>query len=135
MRRWLFKSDPETYAFSQLKRDRKTVWDGVANPLARIHLRSIERGDSILFYHSGNERAVVGVMTAISGPKPDPASNDLKAVVVEVKFAKEFATPVTLEQIKNDSLFADWDLLRQHRLSVLPVNEKHWARIEQLSKK
>jgi predicted RNA-binding protein with PUA-like domain len=133
MQRWLFKSEPSDYSISDLKRNRRTIWSGIRNAMARIHLRSVARGDLILFYHTGEEKAVVGVMKAIRGPKADPASEDEKAVAVEVAFVKAFATPVTLAAIKADPVFAEFDLVRQTRLSVMPVSEKHWRRIEQLA--
>jgi predicted RNA-binding protein with PUA-like domain len=133
MQRWLFKSEPGAYSISDLKRDGRTTWNGIRNAMARIHLRSVSKGDRILFYHTGAEKAVVGVMRAINGPKRDPESDDPKAVALEVEFSQEFATPVTLQQIKKDRAFAGWDLVRTSRLSVMPVTEKQWKRIEQLS--
>ena len=133
MQRWLFKSEPGSYSISDLKRDGRTTWSGVSNALARIHLRSISRGDQILFYHTGSVKAVVGVMEAIGGPKRDSESDDPKAVAVEVQFSQAFATAVTLQKIKKDRAFADWDLVRKPRLSVMPVNEKQWKRVGQLA--
>jgi predicted RNA-binding protein with PUA-like domain len=133
MQRWLFKSEPSDYSIFDLKRDGRTTWNGIRNAVARNHLRSVSQGDPILFYHTGAEKAVVGVMRAITGPKNDPESDDPKAVALEVEFYQTFATPVTLQQIKKDRAFAGWDLVRISRLSVMPVNEKQWKRIEQLS--
>jgi predicted RNA-binding protein with PUA-like domain len=133
MQRWLFKSEPSCYSISDLERDTTTTWDGISNAMARIHLRNVRKGDLIFFYHTGKERAIVGIMEAVSGGHPDANSNDAKAVVVQVAFRKAFMTPVTLEQIKTDRIFSGWDLIRQSRLSVMPVNEKQWRRILQLA--
>jgi len=132
MQRWLFKSDPDEYGISNLKKDGQTTWTGIANPTARLHLRTVMAGDPILIYHTGKEKAVVGLAEAVSGPIPDPTKKDDKAVAVEIRFAKEFAKQLPLTQIKADPVFAKWDLVKQSRLSVMPVNEKEWARIMQL---
>lgn len=133
MQRWLFKSEPSCYSIADLERDSQTVWNGISNAMARIHLRRVEPGDLILFYHTGNVRAVVGVMKANSGPMPDADSDDEKAVAVQVSYIKAFREPVSLDQIRKEKEFATSDLLRQTRLSVLPVTEKQWQRIEQLA--
>src|SRR5438445_5785881 len=83
MARWLFKSEPSCYSFDDLRRDGATLWDGITNALARKHLRSVRPGDQILFYHTGDEKAVVGIMKAASGPQPDPHADDEKAVAIE----------------------------------------------------
>jgi len=132
MQRWLFKSDPDEYGISNLKKDGQTTWTGIANPTARLHLRTVMAGDPILIYHKNKKKAVVGLAEAVSGPIPDPTKKDDKAVAVEIRFAKEFAKQVPLTQIKADPVFAKWDLVKQSRLSVMPVNEKEWARIMQL---
>ena len=133
MQRWLFKSEPSCYSISDLERDATTTWDGISNAMARIHLRNVKKGDQILFYNTGKERAIVGIMEAASGGQPDVNSKDAKAVVVQVAFHKAFMTPVTLEQIKKDRTFSGWDLIKQSRLSVVPVSEKQWRRIVQLA--
>jgi len=133
MQCWLFKSEPSDYSIFDLKRDGRTTWNGIRNAMARNHLRGVSRGDRILFYHTGDEKAVVGIMKAVTDAQKDPDSDDPKAVAVEVKFSQVFATPVTLAQIKKDRAFAGWDLVRTSRLSVMPVNEKQWKRIEQLA--
>src|SRR2546423_12988156 len=134
MARWLFKSEPDCYSFADLRRDGSTLWDGVTNALARKHLRGVQRGDEILFYHTGDEKAVVGVMKATSGPQPDPTPDDAKAVVVEVKPVKALAQPVRLARVKADPLLASWDLVRLSRLSVMPVTDAQWQRIEELAR-
>jgi predicted RNA-binding protein with PUA-like domain len=130
---WLFKEEPEHYSFADLQRDGKTLWSGVSNALARQHLRNVKRGDRVLFYHTGKEKAVVGVMRVTAGPRPDPEDDDPKGVAVEVAAVKELPRPVTLTAIKADPVFKDWELVRLSRLSVMPVTEAQWQRIEELS--
>jgi predicted RNA-binding protein with PUA-like domain len=131
---WLFKQEPGCYSFANLERDRTTLWDGVSNNLARQNLRQVKRGDRILFYHTGKDKAVVGEMVAQSDPRPDPKDEDPKAVVVEVRALKRLQHPVALASIKGDPQLASWDLVRLPRLSVVPVTESQWRRVEELSK-
>ena len=130
---WIFKQEPTCYSFSDLLRDGRTVWDGVGNALARKNLRQIKRCDLILFYHTGKEKAVVGVMRAAADARDAPTADDPKAVVVEVELVKPLPRPVTLAEIKNDPVLADWDFVRLPRLSVTPTTESQWKRIEKLS--
>lgn len=132
---WLFKTEPSTYAWADLERDKKTVWDGVENTTALKHIRSIHKGDVALIYHTGDERQAVGVAEITTAPYPDPKAGDPKLVVVDIKIRKKLAMPVSLNTIKLDPAFAGWDLLRISRLSVVPTPEAMWKRIEQLSKK
>jgi predicted RNA-binding protein with PUA-like domain len=134
MLHWLFKSEPDCYSFDDLETDRVTLWDGITNALARKHLREIKPGDKIWFYHTGNERAIVGVMEAVSGPKPDPNDDDPKSVVIAVKPLRKLKHPVTLERIKDDAHLANWDLVRLSRLWVVPVSPEQWRRVEELAK-
>jgi predicted RNA-binding protein with PUA-like domain len=133
MARWLLKTEPSTYCFDQLVKDKKTTWDGVANATALQHLRAMKKGDAVLIYHTGGEKAAVGVAEVASNPYPDPKQDDEKLVVVDLKPKRRLARPVTLPQIKADPAFAGWDLLRIGRLSVVPVPDTMWARIEALS--
>ncbi len=130
---WLFKEEPEHYSFTNLERDKETLWDGVSNNLARLHLRKVQKGDRILFYHTGKEKAVVAEMIAQSGPMRDPRDPDPKAVVVKVKPLRRLPAPVPLSRIKQDKLLRDWDLVRNSRLSVMPVSEAQWKRVMELS--
>jgi predicted RNA-binding protein with PUA-like domain len=134
MSRWLFKTEPDCYSFADLQRDGRTVWDGITNALARIHLRDVEPGDLIWCYHTSDERAIVGVMKAVSGPRPDPNEDDPKSVVVDVEPVRKLARPVTLAEVKADPALADWGLVRNSRLSVVPVSMEQWRRVEQLVK-
>ncbi len=130
---WLFKEEPETYSFSELERDGATTWSGVTNALAQKHLRAVKPGDHIFFYHTGGERAVVGLMEAVTDPKPDPDDPTGKRVVVTVKPVRRFKNPVTLATIKADKAFAGWELVRLARLSVMPVPADLWKKIETLA--
>ena len=134
MARWLLKTEPSTYSFDQLVKDKKTTWDGVANATALKHIRAMKKGDVALIYHTGDERAAVGVAEITSNPYPDPKEGDDKLVVVDLKPKKKLKSPVTLSDIKADPAFAGWDFLRIGRLSVVPVPDPMWSRIEELSK-
>ena len=130
---WLFKQEPTCYSFADLRRDGRTVWDGVGNALARQHLRQVKRGDRVLFYHTGKEKAVVGVMRAAADARPAPTPDDPGAVVVEVEPVRALPRPVTLAEIKADKLLAEWELVRLPRLSVMPATESQWRRVEELA--
>jgi predicted RNA-binding protein with PUA-like domain len=134
MAQWLVKEEPEHYGYDQLERDRKTVWAGVKNPLAQKHLRGIKRGDRIFYYHTGKEKAVVAVAKAASDAYPDPSDESGKLYVVDVVPEKKLARPVTLAEIKADAAFSGFALVRMSRLSVMPVSDAEWARIEKLSR-
>ena len=124
---WLMKSDPETYSYADLERDKKTVWDGVSNNLALKHLRSMKRGDQVLIYHSGKEKALVGIAEIVSAPYPDPKKNNPKLVVVEVVPKRRLAHPISLSEIKLKRKWKDFELLRMPSLSVMPVTEAVWV--------
>jgi predicted RNA-binding protein with PUA-like domain len=134
MSRWLFKSEPDCYSYADLERDGATLWDGVTNALARKHLREVQPGDKIWFYHTGDEKVIVGLMEAVGGPQTDPNDDDPKSVVVEVKPIRKLKHPVSLARIKAEPSLADWALVRNSRLSVVPVSLEQWRRVEQLVK-
>jgi predicted RNA-binding protein with PUA-like domain len=134
MAQWLVKEEPEHYSYDQLEKDRKTVWAGVRNPLAQKHLRSIRKGDRIFYYHTGKEKAVVGMARAAGDADPDPNDKTGKQYVVDVTAETKLPRPVTLAEIKADRSFADFPLVRMSRLSVMPVTDKEWARIEKMSR-
>lgn len=134
MAQWLVKEEPDHYGYGQLERDRKTVWAGVKNPLAQKHLRSIRRGDRIFYYHTGKEKSVVATAKAASDAYPDPADKSGKLFVVDIVPEKALARPVTLAEIKADKAFASFPLVRMSRLSVMPVTDDEWTRIETLSR-
>jgi predicted RNA-binding protein with PUA-like domain len=133
MAQWLVKEEPEHYSYDQLERDRKTVWAGVRNPLAQKHLRGIQKGDRIFYYHTGKEKAVVAIARAIGNAYPDPDDASGKSYVVDVAPLERLRRPVTLGEIKADKAFASFPLVRMARLSVMPVTDTEWARIERLS--
>jgi predicted RNA-binding protein with PUA-like domain len=130
---WLLKTEPSDYSWDDLVRDGKTTWDGVANNTALIHLRAMQPGDLAIIYHTGDERAAVGLAEIVSPPYPDPKANDPKLVVVDLKPGKKLPTPVTLAQIKSDPIFKGWDLLRIGRLSVVPVPATMWKHLLKLA--
>jgi predicted RNA-binding protein with PUA-like domain len=129
---WLFKEEPDHYSYADLERDKSTLWTGVANPLARKHLRSVKPGDRILYYHTGKERAIVGEMRVAEAPTQEPDSDDASAVAVKVEPVGRWPKPLTLERIKQDKTLATWELVRLPRLSVMPVTAAQWQRLEQL---
>jgi len=130
---WLLKTEPDAYSWDDLARDKKTRWEGVNNALALKHIRTIKKGDLALIYHTGDERAAVGIAEITTGPYADPNEKDERIVVVDLKAKKKLARPVTLAEFKADRAFAGWDLLRIGRLSVVPVPPAMWERIEQLA--
>ena len=131
--RWLFKTEPTAYSFQRLQKDRRTVWDGVKNNLALKNLRDIKRGDEILIYHTGSEKAAVGIARAISASYPDPQNKDPKLLVVEIQVDKPLARPVTLAEMKANAKLKNFDLVRLPRLSIMPVSEEQWEIIEELA--
>jgi predicted RNA-binding protein with PUA-like domain len=130
---WLVKEEPTHYGFDELVRDKKAIWSGVRNALAQKHLRAIHKGDRIFYYHTGDEKAVVGIAKAMSEPYPDPEDPSGKYVAVDVAPVTRLPRPVTLAQIKADTAFKDFALVRIGRLSVMPVTDAQWARIERMA--
>jgi len=124
---WLLKSEPDCYAWAQMQLDRRTHWDGVASPAAQKHLRDVRVGDEAFFYHTGDERAIVGLVKVVKAPYPDPevpgitAAGDPKGVLIDIAPVKAAKTPVTLAAIKADPRFAEFLLVKISRLGVLPV--------------
>jgi predicted RNA-binding protein with PUA-like domain len=123
---WLFKEEPTSYSYDALVKDRKTTWSGVKNPLAQKHLRSVKKGDRIFYYHTGNEKAVVGIARAVTDAYPDPKDKTGKASVVDVAPEAKLERAVTLAEIKEDRKFATFPLTRLPRLSVMPVSNDEW---------
>lgn len=128
---FLLKTEPDDYSFEDLKRDNSTVWDGVGNYAALKHMREARKGDLALIYHTGRERAVVGVARIISDAYPDPQRDDgdPKFVVFDVEPVEPLETPVTLKEIKDDDTFDGSDLVRQARLSAMVLPPEQWERI------
>ena len=133
---WLAKqepSGPRGYNFENLKKDKTTIWDGVHNNLALKHMREMKSGDLVLFYHTGSERQAVGIMQITSNPYPNPEENFERFIVVNVKYKKTLKRPVTLDEIKKNIKFKDWELVRISRLSVMPVPKLVWDEILKIS--
>jgi predicted RNA-binding protein with PUA-like domain len=131
--RWLLKTEPSEYSFDDLLKAKSGTWDGVTNAVALKHIRSMNKGDPAIIYHTGDERSCIGLATISSAPYADPNENDPKLVVVDLKPGKRLAHPVTLATIKADPAFAGWDLLRIGRLSVVPVPDGMWDRLMELA--
>ena len=127
---WLVKEEPTHYGFDTLLEDKKAVWSGVRNALAQKHLRTMKRGDRIFYYNTGDERAIVGSAKAVSDPYPDPDDASGNYVAIDIAPVKRLPRPVTLAEIKTDAAFKSFPLVRIARLSVMPVADAEWARIE-----
>lgn len=132
MGKWLLKTEPGTYGWEDLVRDKRTTWDGVANAAALKNIRAMKKGDLAMIYHTGDVKAVIGVAEIASDPYPDPKDKDGKAAVIDLKPKRKLANAVTLAQIKGDPAFEGFDLIRIGRLSVVPVPDAMWKRIETL---
>ena len=131
MSRWLMKSEPESYSWEDLLRDRQTEWDGVRNNAARLHLKAMRPGDEAFFYHSMSDKAVVGIMRIVREAQPDPKASDWVSVRVEP--VRPLPRPVTLAEIKAEPRLAKMELIRQSRLSVAPVRDEEWKVILELA--
>jgi predicted RNA-binding protein with PUA-like domain len=123
---FLFKEEPSSYSFDAFVKDGRTTWTGVKNPVAQRHLRSVRKGDLVFYYHTGDEKAVVGIAKAATEAYPDPADRSGKAYVVDLVPVRRLAKPVTLASVKADARFKDFPLTYLPRLSVMPVTEKQW---------
>jgi predicted RNA-binding protein with PUA-like domain len=132
---WLLKTEPSDYSWDDLVRDGRTVWDGVANNTALIHLRQAKKGDRALIYHTGDEKAAVGVADVVSAPYADPREDDPKLAVFDVAPRERLPRPVTLAELKANPDFADFELIRNSRLSAMPVSPERWKKILALAKK
>jgi predicted RNA-binding protein with PUA-like domain len=130
---WLFKEEPSTYSFDELVKDNQTIWSGVKNPLAQKHLHAVKRGDRIFYYHTGSEKAVVGIAKAVGDAYPDPKDRSGKHAVVDIAPLRKLPRPVTLAEIKANPAFKTFALVRIARLSVMPVTDDEWERIEELA--
>jgi predicted RNA-binding protein with PUA-like domain len=131
---WLFKTEPSVYSYQQLVKDKKTMWDGVANNLALKNLKDIKKGDQIFIYHTGDEKQAVGIARALGGAYPDPGKNDAKLLVVDIEPVKPLVKPVTLAEVKADKKLANFDLVRNSRLSIMKVNDAQWDTMMEMAK-
>jgi predicted RNA-binding protein with PUA-like domain len=127
---WLLKTEPSTYSWSDLEREKTAVWDGVSNPVALRNLGAMKPGDDALIYHTGDEKAVVGRAQVTKAAYPDPKAKDPKLLVVEIKAVGRVSRPITLQEIKADPAFRDSPLVRQGRLSVVPLNDEQFRRLD-----
>jgi predicted RNA-binding protein with PUA-like domain len=127
---WLLKTEPGAYSYEDLEREKRGRWDGVANPVALRNLRAMKKGDRVLVYHTGEAKAVVGLAEVVREAYPDPKAGDEKLVVVDVEPRGRLARPVTLAEIKAMADFAESPLVRQGRLSVVPITAAQWKAIE-----
>ena len=126
---WLLKTEPSVYAYKDLEREKRTIWDGVKNSLALKNMRQIRKGDLALIYHTGNEKSVVGIAQVVSDPYPDPEKTDPRLVVVDVKPQRKLARAIPLGEIKADQQLQNFELVRLPRLSVMPVADSIWGRL------
>ncbi len=131
---WLLKSEPDDYSFEDLEREGRATWDGVKNNLALKYIRQVESGDEAFFYHTGKQRAVVGIARIETEAYADPNAKDGRLMVFDVRAGRRLARPVTLESIKSSKKFGDWELVRMPRLSVMPVPNEIWSRIIAMSR-
>jgi predicted RNA-binding protein with PUA-like domain len=131
--RWLVKADPEDYGFAHLVKDGRTTWNGVSNPVALKNIRAMKAGDEVLVYETGKVKAIVGTARVAGAPRPDP--EDGKLAVVDLEAGPAVGRPVTLAEVKADPAFADFALVRQGRLSVMPVDDATWKRLAGMLKK
>jgi predicted RNA-binding protein with PUA-like domain len=129
---WIVKTEPSTYSYDDLERQKTAVWDGVKNNLALKHLRAMKPGDQVLVYHTGDEKAVVGAAEVVSQPYPDPKQKDPKLTVVDLRAEGRLPRPVPLAEIKKDRAFADLGLVRIGRLSVMPASGDQFTRLLKL---
>jgi predicted RNA-binding protein with PUA-like domain len=126
---WILKTEPSVYSYADLERDSSTVWDGISNNAALKHMRSMQPGDLALIYHTGDERRAVGLAELTSGPYPNPQLVNEKLIVVDVRALRALPRPIDLAAIKADPFFATFTLVREGRLSVVPVSAEQWARL------
>jgi predicted RNA-binding protein with PUA-like domain len=130
---WLLKTEPSDYSWSDLVRDRRTVWDGVTSAPGLKNIRAVKAGDEAIIYHTGEERAAVGLARIVSAPYPDPNADDPRLVVFDLEAVRPLPRAVTLAEIKANRAFADFGLVRIPRLSVVPVSADHWRRLLKLA--
>ena len=131
---WLVKQEPSSYNFEALVKERKTTWDGVHNNLALKYLNLMKKNDLAFFYHTSKEKQIVGIIKITSEPYPNPEEKNERFVVVDVIPSKHLKRPVTLDEIKKEKRFQNWELLRISRLSVMPVPKQLWDIIIKKSK-
>ena len=132
--RWLFKTEPSVYSYQQLVKDKKTMWDGVANNLALMHLKDIKKGEQIFIYHTGDEKQAVGIARALGGAYADPGKDNPRMLVVDIEPVKALARPVTLVEVKAHAKLKNFDLVRNSRLSIMKLTDEQWEIMEGMAK-
>jgi len=130
---FLFKTEPGDYAYADLVREKRTVWQGVKNPLALKHLATAQVGDTVAFYHTGSEKSVVGLARVVAAPYADPDLDDPRRLVVDLAPIRALARPVALSEFRSDPVLSATELVRLPRLSVMPLSAPQFARIEKLA--
>jgi predicted RNA-binding protein with PUA-like domain len=133
MNHWILKTEPSTYSFDDLLKDKKATWDGVKNPQALANIRSMKIGDPVMIYHTGEEKRIVGLAEIVSEPYADPKLKDPRMAVVDLVTKKKLSKEVSLAEIKVNPKFKDLKLVRQSRLSVIPVPEPMWKDIMKMA--
>ena len=133
MKYWLMKSEPSTWSWNDQKRKKTEMWDGVRNYQARNNLMKMQKGDLCFFYHSIKEKSIVGIVEVTKEHYQDPTDKTKKFVVVDVSFKEELKNPVTLEEIKKEKRLSNLSLIKQSRLSVMPVDKASWNLIKKIS--
>jgi predicted RNA-binding protein with PUA-like domain len=133
MAHWLVKSEPSVYSFDQLTKDKSTVWSGVRNYAARLHLRGMKKGDEVFYYHSNEGTDIVGIARVKKEAYQDPTTDDERWVAVDIESIRRLKNPVSLERIKADKRLADMALVRIGRLSVQPVTDREWKIVLELA--
>lgn len=134
MANWLLKTEPGVYSFADLQRDKKTVWDGIKNNLALMHLKTVKKGDRCIIYHTGGQRVCMGLGTATTGAYPDPEKDDPRLLVFDIKVGKPLARSVSLNEMKLNPGLEGFDLFRLGRLSFVPVSDAHYEVILDMSR-
>ncbi|MGB0714479.1 MAG: EVE domain-containing protein [Phycisphaerae bacterium] len=132
MKYWLLKTEPDDYSFEELQAEGTAVWDGVKNNQALMFLREIEKGDEGFIYHTGKQKAIVGTFTVKRSSYPDPEKDDEKLVVIDIKAKQSLAKPISLKAIKEDDAFSEFLLVRNSRLSVMPVPLPLWKKLQSM---
>jgi predicted RNA-binding protein with PUA-like domain len=132
---WLFKTEPSVYSYQQLVKDKQTMWDGVGNNLALKHLKDIKKGELIFIYHTGDEKAAVGVAKALGGAYPDPSKGNPRLLVVDIEPVRALPKPVTLAEVKAHPKLKNFDLVRNSRLSIMKLTDEQWEIMEGMAKK
>jgi predicted RNA-binding protein with PUA-like domain len=133
MAHWLIKSEPSAYSWDQLVKEKRTAWTGVRNAQASANLKAMKSGDLCFFYHSNEGKEIVGIAKVVKTAYPDPTDKAGKAVAVDVAAVEPVKQPVGLAALKADARFKDFKLVRQSRLSVVPVSDEHWKLIQKMS--